>query len=85
MKEKLFSFDFENNNKGKNSKPSPGSNTLLAPVIMLLNKITNNSTNAKNSIKQLYDFCIKNKHTKIVRYKKITLIIRQLEEILANL
>ena len=36
-------------------------------------------------VEQLYNLCIENKYTKIVKYKKMTPITHKLQEIYANL
>lgn len=38
-----------------------------------------------NFIKQLYNFCIESKYTKVVKYKKMNLTIEKLQKIYTNL
>lgn len=73
QQEECFSSDFEDNNK--NEILEPCSDNFSAFTTTLLNKITNTSSiDLNDNIEQLYDSCIKSKHTKIVRHKKMTLI-----------
>lgn len=51
---------------------------------MLLNKVINTITDP-NSVQQLWNSCIKSKHTKIVRHKKMTPTICKLKEIHGDL
>lgn len=84
QQEKRFSFDSKNNNEDEILKSSP--NNLLTLTIILLNKITSTSNiDLNNNVKQLCDFCIESKYTKIVRHKKITFIIHKVQEIYTDL
>lgn len=84
-KEEPFFSNSKDNNKDKNLEPSFASNTLLGPVITLLNKVTSISTDFDHSIEQLCNLCIENKYTKIVKHKKITPTTYKLKEIYADL
>ncbi len=58
---------------------------LVIHATMLLNKVINTSNiDPNNLVKQLYNFCIKSKYIKIVKYKKITLITQKFQEIYAD-
>lgn len=85
MQEKLFSFDFEDDNKNKILKQSPASNIFPTFITTLLKKITSTSINFYDFVKQLYNLCIKNKYTKIVRYIKMTPTTCKLKKIHVNL
>lgn len=50
-----------------------------------MSNLFNQVINPNDIVKQLYDSCIKTKHTKIVRYKKMTSITQNLQQILVNL
>lgn len=74
QQKKHFLSNFKDNNKNKNLESSCNNPPTLMTI--LLNKITSTSSiNYNNNIKQLYNFYIKNKHTKIVKHKKMTLTI----------
>lgn len=71
--EKQFSSDFKKEIEDENSESNPDNDK------QLLNKITNTSSNNLNSckntdIKKLCDPYIESKNTKIIKYKKMTLI-----------
>lgn len=61
--------DFEPENKDSNNEPA------------IVNKISKNNLEC---IKQLCNICIVSKYTKIVRYKKMTLIIYKFQKIYTN-
>lgn len=85
IQEKLFSFESEVDNKDKKSKLSLASNTFFAFTTTLLIKITNTGINLDYFVKQLCNFFIESKYTKIVKHKKMTLTTRKLKKIYANL
>lgn len=85
IEKKPFSFNSKANNKDKNSKPNPASNTFSAFVTILFNKITNTYTYYNHSIEELCNFCIKSKHIKIVRHKKIILTNPKFQKIYVDL
>ena len=84
IQEKPFFFESEVDNKDKKSKLSLANNTFFASATMLLIKVINTGINLDHSVKQLCNFCIKSKHTKIVKHKKMTLTTRKLKEIYTN-
>lgn len=84
QKEPLFS-DSKVDDDNKNSEPSPASNTPLAPITTLLNKVTSTGTDPDHPVEQLCNPCIKSKDTKIVRHKKMTPTTRKLKAIYADL
>lgn len=83
QQEEYFFSDFKNNNGIKNIEliKFAYNDNLPYPITVSPNKVINFS----NIFKELYNARIKNKYTKIVRYKKIILIIYKLEEIPADL
>ena len=85
IQEEPFSSDSEVDDEDENSELSFVGNTPPAPITMLLNKVTITSTNLDYSVEQLCNPCIENKHTKIVRHKKMTPTTRKLKEIHADL
>lgn len=57
------------------------SDTTYLTLVANLNSITNST----DDIKDLFDLCIKSKHTKIIRHKKMTLTTHKLQEIYPDL
>lgn len=83
-KKKLLFSDSKANNEIKNPEPSPINNIPFHSATILFNNVTDISINLNHSVEQLYDYCIKRKYTKIVTYKKMTLITCKLKEILPD-
>lgn len=63
---KLLFSNSELDNEDKNSESSPINYSSSVCITTLFNKIVGKNS---NSLEQLYDFSIKNKHKKIIRHK----------------
>lgn len=82
--QKLFSFDFKNNNENKNLNLNFINNTHFFFTTILFTNIIHTNTNYNEFVKQLYDFYLKSKNTKIVKYQKMTSINFKSKEIYAD-
>ena len=83
--EKCFSSNSEKDNEDNSLEPSLDSVDIFpTPTTTLLNKMTS-TINHDDSIEQLCDPCIENKHTKIVRHKRMIPTTRKLQKIHADL
>ena len=80
-KDKCLSSDYKSEaDKDINSTSSENNNKPEPSTATQLNQVTD-----LNEIEELYDSCIKSKHTKINRYKRITSTNRRLQEIHTDL
>ena len=83
QQEDRFSLNYKNDNKNPESSPiSPIISTTTSTTTILLKII---KIIYLNVVKQLYNPCIESKHTKIVKYKKITSTTYKLQEIYVDL
>lgn len=89
-----LSSNSKRDKENKNSKPNLVNNehqgsplSVDMTITTLFNKVTNNTDIdiEDSNVKQLCNLCIESKHTKIVRYKKITQTIWKLHKTHADL